>query len=141
MRAPESEPVRARSSSACAAALSALVLLVALLMHADTAHATLFGFSGLPCPAGTLLGESVCPGCGLTRSTALVMHGRFAEALRLHAGGFFVVFACLAGFLVHGHSLLVRHRSPRHDALLRAGRVLFVAGIVAGWAAKLAGSA
>jgi hypothetical protein len=95
------------------------------------------GLSGPGCPLGDALGSSACPGCGLTRSTALALHGDWVAALSLHAGGFVVVLACLAGIALHGHVLATRRRSPRHDALLRFGRFAFALGILGAWAARL----
>ena len=47
-----------------------------------------------PCPMLHLTGIP-CPGCGLTRSTLLVLHGDLGNALRLHAFGPVLLVALL----------------------------------------------
>jgi len=101
--------------------------------------ATWFGVRGPICPLGHLLGEDACPGCGLTRGTALVVQGRWHEALALNPGGFVVAGLCVAVVLLH---LDVLRRGVVLDVHLRlrtAGRWCFVAGILLAWAARAAG--
>jgi hypothetical protein len=52
---------------------------------------------GLPgCPFHRLTGLA-CPGCGLTRASFAVLHGRFGEAFRLNPLGFLLLPVAMTG--------------------------------------------
>ena len=112
-------------------AMLAGVLVLATVMEATPRGASLAGLRAPPCALRAVLGEHACPGCGLTRSTALVVRGDLAGSLSLHPAGVLVALLCLAGIALHLHILIRRRRTATHVALLRLGRRLFVVGLVA----------
>jgi len=125
-------------------ALWSMVPPVAVLVLGATASvsreaATWFGVRGPLCPLGHLLGEGACPGCGLTRGTALVVQGRWGEAWALNPGGFVVAGLCAAALLLHLDGLRRGTVLDVHLRLRTAGRWCFVAGILLAWAARAAG--
>ncbi|MFQ5844228.1 MAG: DUF2752 domain-containing protein [Planctomycetota bacterium] len=111
------------------------VLCVAALLDASPHSASLAGVEGPPCLLGTLLGERACPGCGLTRSAALVAQGDPAAAFAVHPAGILVILLCAAGVVTHLH-ILIRRRCG-HAELRRLGRRLFVVGLAAGWLVRV----
>jgi hypothetical protein len=58
------------------------LFMVALLAYGLTVDPDT-GKWGIPCLWKALLGIN-CPGCGLSRAGALLLHGRFAEAARMN---------------------------------------------------------
>lgn len=119
------------------AALLAGVLAAAALMDATPRDATLFGIQGPPCALRALAGENACPGCGLTRSTALTVHGRLAEAVRVHPAGPLVALLCALGLLVYLHAVVRGRMEGVHLRLIGLGRKVFVVGLAAGWLVRL----
>ncbi len=111
-------------------AMLAGVLVLATVLEATPRGASLAGLRAPPCALRAVLGEHACPGCGLTRSTSLVVQGDLSGSLRLHPAGALVAILCLGGVAVHLHILVRRRRTAVHAALLRLGRHLFVAGLV-----------
>lgn len=76
-----------------------------------------------------------CPACGLTRATAALAKGRFAEALRWHPLAALIVGEGLAGWLLWGAALAGRRRAAKVLALvpeiaLGNGLLLLVVWIV-----------
>lgn len=111
--------------------------MLGICLTVDSENATLLGLSGPPCVIGEVLGPRACPGCGITRSTALVMHGAWYEALVLHPAGWMVVLLCAAGALVHIDILRRGARSANHDRLLRVGWAIFAGGLTLAWLLRL----
>jgi len=128
----------ARSASLLPFVLLTGVLLVGLAVDATASSAHLFGLEGPKCPSTYVLGATGCPGCGLTRSTALILHGQFATASRLQPAAWVVVVLAAAGSLLHGFVLVTGEKTAWIDRLLRTGRVLFVAGLLLAWLVRLA---
>ena len=126
-----------RRRSLIASTILAAPLVLAWLASVDAVSARWFGVEGPACLWRSLFGELACPGCGLTRSTALVVQGDWGLATALHPAGWVVVFACLGGLAVHGHVLLGGRRGPRHERLLRWGRRGFVAALLAAWGMRI----
>lgn len=112
-------------------AILAGVLALATLLEATPREASLAGLRAPPCALRAVLGEHACPGCGLTRSTSLVVRGDLAGSLSVHPAGALVALLCLAGIALHLHILIRRRRTATHAALLRLGGRLFVLGLVA----------
>lgn len=112
-------------------------LALGVAIRADAQTATLFGIAGPSCPVGTTLGAAFCPGCGLTRSTAMVMQGDWAAATAVNPAGWLVVALCAAGALVYGDIALRGRRNPGHRRLLRAGRVIFLLGVATAWLTRM----
>lgn len=125
--------LKERRRSLLALLLFAAVLLLGLLMRADGEHAVLVGLEGPHCVLRGLLGEKACPGCGLTRSVVLVLHGGWGEAWDVHPAGFLVAALCLAGLIVHGSILFGRRRTEWHGRLLSLGYRIFVVGLLLSW--------
>ena len=119
------------------AALLAGVLAAAAWMDATPRDATLFGIQGPPCALRALAGEKACPGCGLTRSTALTVHGQLAEALRVHPAGPLVALLCALGLLLYLHAAWHGRMEGVHLRMARLGRRVFVVGLAAGWLVRL----
>jgi len=137
---PRSRPLPARSAlhrSWLALCILAAPILLGLCLSVEQGQATLFGLAGPACVVGEALGEHACPGCGLTRSTALVMHGSWRESFDLHPGGWLIVLLCAAGILVHADALRRGVITSAHDQLLRSGRALLVLGLAAAWIIKI----
>jgi hypothetical protein len=126
-----------RRRSLIASAILAVPLVLGWLASVDAESARWFGVEGPACTWRSLFGELACPGCGLTRSTALVVQGDWRLATALHPAGFAVVAACLGGLLVHGHVLLRGRRGPWHERLLSWGRRGFVAALLAAWGVRI----
>lgn len=118
--------------------LLATPLVLGLCLRADANAVTLFGWSGPACALGETLGPHACPGCGLTRSTALVLRGAWGEAAVLHPAGWLVVFLCAAGLAIHTQILWRGRRSASHEDLLSWGRWTFASGLVIAWLSRLA---
>ncbi|MEE2939333.1 MAG: DUF2752 domain-containing protein [Planctomycetota bacterium] len=127
-----------RRRDALALALLLGMFAAGALMEADATSAKLFGVEGPECPSRLVLPDHGCPGCGLTRATAMLLDGDAAGATRLHPGAWLVVLLGAAGTLLRAVLLV----SPRNDEWihrrLRSGRVLFLVGLLAIWLARLA---
>jgi len=126
-----------RRRSRFALVLLALPLLLGSVAEADERQANLLGMHAIPCPVRLLGTEHACPGCGLTRGTALAMHGEIHRSWNVHPAGLLVALLCAAGVAVHLHILARRERRPVHDRLLRHGHRVFVVGLFAAWLTRL----
>ena len=120
--------------------LCLLPLGVGWMVEVDRGSATLFGIEGPACPVGATLGEHACPGCGLTRATALSVQGRFPEALAVHPAGPAVAALALLGALVATRRLVRggwpgRDRPSRAFARLAPPVLGFAVGL--GWLARV----
>lgn len=115
--------------------------MLALAASAEVSReaATWFGLRGPVCPLGHLFGECVCPGCGLTRATAMVVQGRFHDALATNPAGFVVAGLCAAALLLQLDVVRRGRVLGVHTALSRYGRVVFVSGILSAWLLRAAG--
>jgi len=113
------------------------VLVLAALVQATPEQATLFGVEGPRCPSTYVLGAVGCPGCGLTRGTALLLDGEFAAASRLQPASWLVVFFAAYGAVLHGIILAIGDKSVWMDRLLRIGRITFLSGLLLVWLARL----
>lgn len=125
--------VRIHSRSLVWLALFGATLLLGLWLDADEKHAALFGLEGPPCLVGNTLGEKVCPGCGLSRSVALVLHGCWSQAFSVHPAGFLVVLLCIGGLILHADILRRGRRTSTHERVLSLGSRIFLAGLFASW--------
>jgi hypothetical protein len=113
--------------------VSAVVVIVALAMKVDAQQASLFGVEGPVCLLGELSDGKACPGCGLTRSTGLIMQGRLFEGFALNPVGMLVVLFSVLGLALG----LLSFFSARASAILttfskRAGPI-FVLVMVVAW--------
>jgi hypothetical protein len=109
-------------------ALCGLVLLLGLAASASPERATVLGLEGPACLVSTLLGEGACPSCGLTRSTALALHGQLGVALSVHGAGPLVALLALAGTgLALANLTIRRSRRPLLAFTRFAGPLLLVA--------------
>lgn len=69
-----------------------LAALVSAALAALYAGAPLLGSLPVLCPLRALTGLA-CPGCGITRATAALLHGRWQAAWTLHPAAYLVVLA------------------------------------------------
>ncbi len=99
---------------------------LAAFAEVDRARAAWWGIEGVgaegrPCTLRAVLGEHVCPGCGITRSVALTVQGEPGLAVELNpAGPLFVGLGLVTGLLAA--TALVRGR--RFDWESRLGRLM-----------------
>lgn len=129
-------PDLARSRFAVLVLAAPLVL--GLLVRVRGTQATLFGLEGPTCVVGGWCGPAGCPGCGLTRSTALTVQGDLGPALALNWAGPLLVLACLGGLALHLDILLRTCRRTRaHERILRLGTVGLALAVLLSWAARL----
>lgn len=99
----------------------------------DRDQVRLGSLSGSPCLVREIVGLD-CPGCGLTRSTALVVQRRFDEAWSVHPGGFAVVVFCVLGIGVQGAALRYGERGSRgRRRLTRRGSLALGFAVVLAW--------
>lgn len=126
----------ARVAALWSMALPSTVLLLAASSEVTLKSATWFGVRGPVCPLGWALGECACPGCGLTRSTAMVAQGRFGEALALNPAGFVVVGLCASALALHADVLRRSRVLDAHLSLRHVGRWVFGVGVVVAWAMR-----
>jgi hypothetical protein len=73
-----------------------------------------------------------CPGCGMTRATHAVLHGRFAEAFRLNPVGVVLFPLAMLGLALE---LFAWVRGKKDFYRLRVGRwgSMFIAAVVVIW--------
>lgn len=131
-----SESSVSRRSNALALALLVGMFAVGALIEADPNSARLFGVEGPMCPSRLVLPDRGCPGCGLTRATAMILDGNTADATRLHPGAWLVVVLGAAGALMRAVLLVSSQQSDWIHRQLRHGRILFLVGLLAIWLAR-----
>lgn len=118
--------------------LLAAPLVLGLLIRVEGGSATLFGVEGPACVLGEVGGPGACPGCGLTRATALTLHGDVAAAAALNWAGVALVLACVLGLAVHLDILLrAERRTAAHQRLLTLGARGFTTLVLAAWVTRL----
>lgn len=105
-------------------------------MTATTEEASLFGVEGPHCPS-RLVTEHGCPGCGLTRSVVLTVHGAFLQGFSVHPAGPAVLVFCLLGVLVRGDILFRGRMTTLQARLLERGHGLFAGAVLAGWFGRI----
>jgi len=111
-------------------------LVVAPFMEVSPERATLLGVEGPICPS-RLVTDAGCPGCGLTRGTALVIQGRIPEALSLQPVALMVVAFSGLGVILRGDILWRNRMTSLHAALLAAAHRVFVVAVFAVWIGRL----
>ena len=127
-----------QARSRAAVLLLAIPLIFGLLVQVEAGRASLLGYEGPTCTVGEWCGPAGCPGCGLTRSTALTLRGDLGAAASLNWAGLALVLACLGGLAVHLDVLLrAKQRTRRHDRLLAWGSRAFVATVMLAWFSRL----
>jgi len=127
-----------RARSRVAVLLLAAPLVLGLLIRVEGASASLFGVEGPACVLGEVGGPEACPGCGLTRATALTLHGDVAGAAALNWAGVALVLACVLGLAVHLDILLrADRRMPVHQHLLTLGTRALATIVLAAWISRL----
>ncbi len=104
---------------------------LAVEVSSDQAH--WHGAEGPRCLVRGIFGDEACPGCGLTRATALVLQGRWREAWEIHGGGFVIALLCCAGIPLHLDILRRGEVRSVHRHLGRIGRWALLVGVVAPW--------
>lgn len=133
-----SESSVSRRSNALALALLVGMFAVGALIEADPHSARLFGVEGPTCPSRLVLPDHGCPGCGLTRATAMILGGDTASATRLNPGAWLVVVLGTAGTLMRVVLLVSPQQSDWIHPQLRRGRFLFLVGLMVIWLARFA---
>jgi len=114
-----------------------LPLLLGAVAEVDENHAAVFGVEATPCPVRLLAGEHACPGCGLTRGTALAVQGEWNRAWTVHPAGIVIAVLCALGIAVRLWMRFDPRRARLHALLLRQGHVFFAVGILAAWIVRL----
>jgi hypothetical protein len=122
-----------------AALLCAAPFLIGLCLTASRESATLCGLHAPECPIRWLLPRVGCPGCGLVRSVALACQGRFMDSLSVNPAGVLVLLLSAGGFIVRSYIFIRGRTTARQFALLRAGRAILAAGVLAAWMARAVG--
>lgn len=117
-----------------AAGLLLAPLLIGLAVRVEEGRATLLGLEGPGCVAGRWVGDAGCPGCGLTRSTALTLRGDLGAAAALNWAGPLLVLACVLGLALHLDVLLrARRRTRLHARLLSLGARGLTLAVLLAW--------
>jgi hypothetical protein len=123
------------------ARLPLVVLLLPLQLGAvadvDEKHAAVLGIEAAPCPVRWLAGEHACPGCGLSRSTALAVQGQFLRSFHVHPAGVVVAALCALGLPIRLAARFGRIGPKMQVSLLRHGHKIFVLGILGAWLVRL----
>ncbi|MEM9379072.1 MAG: DUF2752 domain-containing protein [Planctomycetota bacterium] len=127
-----------RRRSAVTLALLLGLVAVASLVEATPQAATLAGLEGPPCLARHVFGEVGCPGCGLTRATAMALDGDLASATRLHPGVWLVLGVAAIAAAVHGYVAVTGISAVWTGRVLRSARVALLGGLLLVWLARLA---
>jgi hypothetical protein len=73
------------------------------------------------------------------RSVALACQGRFIDSLGVNPAGVLVLVLSAGGFIVRSYIFIRGRTTASQFALLRAGRAIFAAGVLAAWLARAAG--
>lgn len=135
------ESQASQSGSTRRSRLPVFVLLLPLLLgavaDADENQARVLGVEATPCPVRLLAGEHTCPGCGLTRGTALAVQGEWGRSWNVHPAGILIAVLCVLGLALRFWMRVDPNRAPVHAVLLRHGHVIFVLGILAAWIVRL----
>jgi hypothetical protein len=124
---------RARLGAAAWALLFALPLLLGSAAQVDERAATCFGLAAPACAIGSLVAPELCPGCGLSRGVALLLHGHGREALRLAPAAPAIVLACALGLALQLAVLARGRRLPFHAALREHGGRALAASLLLAW--------
>lgn len=124
--------VAARLRHVFAFAVLITPLVVGPFLDVTPQRATLFGVEGPQCPS-RLVTEHGCPGCGLTRGTALLLQGRAQTAVSVQPAAFVLVVSCLLGAWVRGDILLRNRMTSMHVTLIRWGHRFFAVVVISVW--------
>ena len=141
---PPQPPSRPRSGgssqrrNALALALLLGMFAAGALIEADASSARFIGVEDPECPSRLVLPDHGCPGCGLTRATAMILDGDTAAATRLHPGAWLVVVLGAAGTLMRAALLASPGKSEWIHRQQCHGKLLFLGGLLAIWPARLA---
>lgn len=122
---------RRQTAGWLAGSLLLLLLGITAELHPDGAHWA--GVRGPRCPLGTWLDPVYCPTCGMVRSTAAALQGRFAFAWQAHPAGLVSAALLLVACLWHAALLLGWRPGPRAIALHRGFVPCLLAAVALGW--------
>ncbi|MEM1450866.1 MAG: DUF2752 domain-containing protein [Planctomycetota bacterium] len=111
---------------------------VAALVEASPERATLAGIEGPPCPSTYVLGDVGCPGCGLTRATAMLLDGEFGSATNLQPAAWLVLALAAVAAMVHARIAVTGRTTAWNGRVLRSARVVLLGGLLLVWLARLA---
>ena len=136
MTQPDQTADHIRRNALLAMIPPAAVLLLAATATVSRESATWFGHRGPICPTGYLLGEHACPGCGLTRGTAMAVQGKWQDAFAVNPGGFVIAGLCLAAIILHCDVWRRNRVLSLHLRLRSLGRWLLLVGILLAWAMR-----
>jgi|WetSurMetagenome_2_1015567.scaffolds.fasta_scaffold315490_2 hypothetical protein len=121
-----------------AALLCAAPFLIGLCLRVSPESATLWGLHAPVCLIRWLLPNIGCPGCGLVRSVALACHGKLMDSVTVNPAGMLVLVLSGCGFIMRSYIFLCGRMTARQFALLRAGRMMLAAGVLAAWISRAA---
>lgn len=128
----------ARRKSCFSLLVLGLMFAIGALVVATPQSATLFGINGPTCPSRWILPDHGCPGCGLTRGTALILDGEFRAANAVQPAAWLVVLLGAAAAALHAVGMVRPKNYAWIARLLSIGRVVFLIGLLTIWLVRLA---
>ncbi len=136
--APKIAPKKRRAGLLFWVALFGLAILLGGVAEVDLEHARFLGLESPPCLIETLFGDhKLCPGFGLTRSTALVIHGHWDQAWRLNPGGIAIAVVLIGGFFLYLLGWVKGGFSPKMLITRKLGRSLFLGAVFFPWCYRI----
>jgi hypothetical protein len=118
--------------------LFCIALILGLLVDVSREHVRFFGFEGPPCLVERVLGNHhLCPGFGLSRSTALALQGEFVTSWGLNPAGLGVALVIVGGVLLHLICGVRGYFSKRMLALRMLGRCFFLGAVLVPWCFRI----
>ena len=119
-------------------ALLVLGVLLGLLalgraIRVEAGEAQLAGWSGPGCLVSDHLGENACPGCGLTRASALTLQGDWRGAMDFHLGGIVLVGVFLFWAGLYAWMAWQGRLTTSMRRAVRLGRYVLILGVGIGW--------
>src|SRR5262245_55851341 len=100
-------------------------------------RATIGGIATPACLFARWLPGVGCPGCGLTRSVALALHGELAASIALNPGGLLLLALGLAAAVLHAGAARRGYETERERRLRGLGRMALLVGLLLPWLARV----
>ena len=127
----------ARGAALLRMTAAASTLAIASVATVDHDAARWGSFRGPRCVVGECLGSFACPGCGLVRSVASLLHGEVERAFWFHPGGIAVTLLLMFSFAFDACSMAQPSLEPwARRSRGRALRIAMVA-VLLGYVVRL----